>query len=653
MIRCTLVLVAACSTQARPAELPAPRPVARAVVAGELPPAPIVRSDDGRGGAEAPPAGAITILATTADGSAAVTADDGGGVRLWPALDGTQEPRVVVVPEPHALAIARRDTGFAIGVLDAGGGLYIANVDGRGRARSHVTLPIEPAYIGLAMTAAGLLAWRADQIAVLLDADGAAKGQLGTQPGERIVGIAERGGHAFALLERGGKRGVRAMTLAPMAWGDWFDAGEAEALPAVSPSGARLALLHRNVVDVLDARGKLVESVTGLGTDRIGFLDDATLVYATRSGLAFHANGRTVGPRDATGAVLAVGGGRAISAAGGELAIATATQTQYLGYGVVAPSVAQPAIDGQLVIGLGAAFVTLDRSLRAVGEPTFPVPAGTRVADLRWLGGDAWAVEASDVKTGETSLVLVGGGTTQVVRSGLTAVHVMRYEPATKLLTLSLGDAPAIYRFESGKLTRVAAGMSTSSQQLELVPLDPARAGGDVLVSIAVRGDRSTARWLRDPTKLSAAASPLAFDGVLAGADAAGHVFVWEKRGDATRLAVYAHGARVGVLPADASVSVAPAPTGDRVVEIGARDVSLVSIGGKRVWSTAIEGATEAHWLSDGALAVITAAGIARLDPATGAITAARCGWQFSLAHQPHPPTPELQPVCAALEASD
>ena len=647
-----LLLLAACGTPARPAALPPPKPVARAPVveAGALPPAPALHSDDGRGGAEAPPAGAITIIAATADGSAAVTADDGGGVRLWPALDGSREPRVVVVPEPHGLAIARRDDGFTIGVLDAGGGLYIANVDGEGRARSHATLPTEPAYLGIAMTASGLLAWRADQIAVLLDADGAAKAKLGTQPGERIIGIAERGGHAFALLERGGKRGVRALTLAPMGWGDWFDAGEAEALLAVSPSGAHVALLHHNVVAVLDARGKLVESVSGLGTDRIAFFDEATLVFATRSGLAFEANGRTDGPRDETSAVLAVGGGHAIAAARGELAIATPAETQYLGYGVVWPTVAQAAIDGQLVVGLGTSFLTLDWSLRAVGEPTFPVPAGTRVADLRWLGGDAWAVEASEVRTGETSLVLVGGGTSQVVRTGLTAVHVMRYEPSTKLLTLSLGDAPAIYRFDAGKLTRVAAGMG---KQLELVPLAPVRAGGDVLVSVAVHDDRTTLRWLRDPTKLSDASSTIAFDGVIGGADAAGHVFGWEKTGDTTRLAVFAHGTRVGVLPADAAVSLWPAPTGDRLVEIGKHAVSLVSLAGKRAWSMPIEGAMQAAWLSDGSLAVITVAGIARVDPATGAIMSARCGWQFSLAPRPHPPTPELEPVCASLEASD
>lgn len=655
MTRAALLVLASCGTPARPVELPAPRPVARAPivvsVAGALPPAPAVHGDDGRGGAEAPPAGAITLVAATVDGSAAVTADDGGGVRLWPALDGTREPRIVVVPEPHGLSIARRDTGFTIGVLDAGGGLYIANVDGEGRARSHATLPTEPAYLGIAMTAAGLLAWRADQIAVLLDGDGAPTAQLGTQPGEQIVHLAERGGHAVALLQRGGKRGLRAMTLAPMAWGDWFEVEPADTLLAVSPSGAHVALLHDNTVDVLDARGMLVDSTAGLGTDRIEFLDDDTLVYATRSGLAFHTKAHTVGPRDATGAVLAVGGGHAIAAAGGELAIATPKQTQYLGYGVVSPSVAQPAIDGQLVIGLGDSFVTLDHALRAAGEPTFPVPAGTQVADLRWLGGDAWAVEASHVDDGATSLVLVGGGKSKVVQTGLWAAPLMMYEPSTRLLTLSFANAPGVYRFDAAKLelARIAALPADSYTQTELVPLAPARAGGMQLVQLTLR-DETTVRWLRDPAKLAAGSTSIAFAGAFAGADPAGHVFGWESSDDATRLVMFAHGKRIGVLPADGPVSLWPAPAGDRFVEIGAHEVTLLSLAGKRVWSTAIEGATQALWLSDGALAVVTAVGIARLDPATGAITAARCGWQFSLAQQPHPPTPKLEPVCASLE---
>ncbi|MBV8761325.1 MAG: hypothetical protein JO257_28770 [Deltaproteobacteria bacterium] len=657
MIRLAVLLVAACGTHARPVPLPAPKPVGRApsvaAVAGELPAAPVVRSDDGRGGADAPPAGPITLIAVTADGRAAVTADEGGGLRLWPALDGTKEPRVVVAPQAHQLALARRGDGFTIGVLDAGGGLVIANVDGEGRARSHATLPTEPAFLGIAMTAAGLLAWRADQIAVLLDADGAPIGQLGTQPGERLVTIAERGGHAMALLERAGKRGMRSLTVgAAMAWGDWVEVGDVADLLAIAPDGRHVVVQRKDIVVVLDIKGQLVDEANALSTDRIDWLDDTTLVYATRSGLAFHVKARTVGPRGSTGAVLAVGGGHAVAAAGSELAIATPAHTQYLGYGVVSPSVAQPAIDGQLVIGLGDSFVTLDRSLHEVGEPTFPVPASTEVADLRWLGGDAWAVEASHVGNGETFLVLVGGGKSKVVEAGRWSAHVMSYEPSTHLLTLSLGNAPAVYRFDPGKLelARIAALPSETSTQTELVPLAPARAGGMTILHLTLHAV-TTARWLRDPAKLKEPTTSVTLAAGFAGADSAGHVFGWEPGDGAMRLVVFEQGRRVGVLPANGRVSVWPAPTGERLLEIGAHDVSLLSVAGKLLWSTPIEGATQGSWLSDGGVAIITAAGIARLDPATGAIVAARCGWEFSLATAPHPPTPKLEPVCAGLEA--
>ena len=168
-----------------------------------------------------------------------MSADDRGGVRLWPALDGTKEPRVVVVPEPHGLAIARRDDGFTIGVLDASGGLYIANVDGRGRARSHATLPKEPAYLGIAMTPGGLWRGAPTRSVMLLDGDGATLGQLATKPGERLVTVAVAGGHAAALIERGGKRGVRGIVLTGgLAWNDWIELGDAiGGTLAVSPIG--------------------------------------------------------------------------------------------------------------------------------------------------------------------------------------------------------------------------------------------------------------------------------------------------------------------------------------------------------------------------------------------------------------------------------
>src|SRR5207253_10484260 len=100
-----------------------------------------------------------------------------------------------------------------------------------------------------------------------------------------------------------------------------------------------------------------------------------------------------------------------------------------------------------------------------------------------------------------------------------------------------------------------------------------------------------------------------------AAADPAGQGFGWESTTSGTvALAVFAAGKRIGTLPADGPVSLWPEPTGEHLVELGMHDVSLVALDGTRVWVQQIEGATQALWLSDGALAIITAAGVARLD---------------------------------------
>jgi hypothetical protein len=249
--------------------------------------------------------------------------------------------------------------------------------------------------------------------------------------------------------------------------------------------------------------------------------------------------------------------------------------------------------------------------------------------------------------------VLVGGGKSTVVREGLTVSHVMMYEPSTQLLTLSLGNAPSVYRFDPSKheLVKVLAVGGDTYTQTELVPVAPARSSGTVLLHVALR-DVTTVDWLRDPAKLTAPVASVQFQGAIAAADPAGHVFGWESTAAGMALAVFAMGKRIGVLPAEGPVSLWPQPTGEHVIEIRAHAVELLALDGKRVWVQQVEGATQALWLADGAVAIVTPAGIARVDAATGAITAARCGWQFGLANRPHPPVSRVEPVCASLEPS-
>jgi hypothetical protein len=94
-----------------------------------------------------------------------------------------------------------------------------------------------------------------------------------------------------------------------------------------------------------------------------------------------------------------------------------------------------------------------------------------------------------------------------------------------------------------------------------------------------------------------------------------------------------------------------PDPTGKRVIEVGTNSIGLYSTtDGKRIWSQDLGAVQEALWLSDGALAISSAGGIARLDPATGTVMSARCGWRFGLSSKPHPPTAHVEPLCAQLD---
>ena len=112
------------------------------------------------------------------------------------------------------------------------------------------------------------------------------------------------------------------------------------------------------------------------------------------------------------------------------------------------------------------------------------------------------------------------------------------------------------------------------------------------------------------------------------------------------RLEFFCFCKQIGTLPTEGPTLIWPDPKGSQVVETSARDVALVAIDGTRKWSLPIQGVTEALWLDDGTLALISAAGLARLDPATGAITATRCGWRFELSTTPHPVTANVEPVC-------
>jgi hypothetical protein len=633
--------------------------------------APIPTVHAARDIVEAPHGGIIVTLALSPDGQVALSADELGGVRLWPSLDGTREPRIVEMPIPKQLAIGRRTGGLMAAALDEAGGLYIAKLDAEGRQLAHATLPAEPPIAGMATSGERLVTWRSDQTFVVHDADGAIKDKLGTEARQRIVAVAVNGPRAVVLLDREGtKRQARWLTLEPkLAWGAWIKLDQ-ELLGtvdlALAPGGNRLAATLRtdrtsNGIVFELAKGKAVASgVFNSITADIGFVDDDHVALGGFEGLAWidltvpNAKPTAMTPTSPgtrTQAVLGTGGGRAVTAMNGELAIATPTSTHYLGYDTVAPRIAEVGRDGHLLVGVADHLLLLDRDLRVKATP-LPSFTGT-AAELRWLGEGDWLLESSSPQdaTLQIQLITEAGGA-EVVRKGLKEVQILHYEPSTQLVTLSFGASSEIARFDrkTRKLEHVASVKKASPYEHALfVPVAPALARDTKLVQVAMR-DRSTVKWFRDPSALDKPAASVTLEGAFAAADAAGQVYMWRNTpAGLLELVVFADGKPLHVLPNSGPIAVWPDPTGKRYVEVARSSVALYDISGKQLWFQQLATSQEALWLTDGGIAIISAGGVARLDPSTGAVTAARCGWRFGLATKPHPPSPRVEPLCAQL----
>lgn len=142
----------------------------------------------------------IAIIAVTDAGDAAVTADTGGALRLWPTLDGTREPVVVTGPPPHALDVASDGDGLVIANQDAAGGLELVRLDARGQVRSRARIANEPVALEVELTSAGALVLRADQAVELHDTSGVLRARLVPDPGTRIVALVARAGRVLAII---------------------------------------------------------------------------------------------------------------------------------------------------------------------------------------------------------------------------------------------------------------------------------------------------------------------------------------------------------------------------------------------------------------------------------------------------------------------
>jgi hypothetical protein len=669
LVAALAIATLSCGQPAKPVTPVKPKRIAEgsAAPAGpETPPSTVHRS---RKAVEAPHAGTIVALTATPDATAVLTIDELGGARLWPTLDGTKEPRVVELPAARELSLGPIPGGYTAVVLDESGGLYIAKLDGDGRTLAHTTHGIDPAYAGMAMSTLGTIAWRVDHHVLRIDADGTIKDQLGTEPQQRIVDISVAGERAIALIENAGKTQARWLTLSPkLAWGEWL-APLADGLIgksiALAPDVKHVALTVQadklQKVLILDDKGKSITTQEfPSNASEMRFADANLLALGGQNGLSWLTISTTTiagptspvfTPQVRQRELLAAGNGRAILPSNGELMFVTPSETTFLGYQTLAPRLAQVGPDGGVMLNMNNAFHLLDKDLKITGKPWL-ARAGASPSELQWLGGDDWLVESagSDGKS-ELALVDASKSSSVVVRAGLVEAHVLAFEPSTDLATLSFGSSAEVARLDrKGRtLDRVASVAASSTfEQTVFVPLAPKLARGNQLLAVSLR-DKAAIKWLADARHLDKPAAKLDLDGAYAAADAAGHLYAWRNAGSKAQMTIYTDGKQTGTLPIEGAATLWPNATGTQVLVLGQAGVTLYGADGTSLWTRDLGGAQDALWLTDGAIAITHASGIARLDPKTGQLAGARCGWEFGISTKPHPIAPRIEPVCMQL----
>ncbi|MCH9686940.1 MAG: WD40 repeat domain-containing protein [Deltaproteobacteria bacterium] len=118
----------------------------------------------------------IDLVAISSDGKAALTRDQIGGTRLWPKLDGSEEPIIIPVQGPQQMSLATGDDGAVIvAVVDASGGGQIFEVAAnRGLTPLGALAPFQPLF-GLYVLPGGtqVLGLFRDHTIRLLDTDAA------------------------------------------------------------------------------------------------------------------------------------------------------------------------------------------------------------------------------------------------------------------------------------------------------------------------------------------------------------------------------------------------------------------------------------------------------------------------------------------------
>jgi len=622
----------------------------------------------------APHGSDIVALGVTGDGRAVASADQLGGIRLWPALDGTREPVVIQGTAARSIALWRDGDGFALATLDAAGGAHVVRTTATGAVRGRATVTGGP-ITEMASTPEGLLILRADQALELVDAGGVLRSRLTPEPGSRIDSLVARSGRVLALVQEDKQlRGRWVVIQHGARWGEAtpklpFKIGHA----VLSPAGDLLAVsrprsLHPALIDLANGTARKVPlCVTKQwphedGEDRdegelrrsdnaplpLGFVTDDVVACAVRSQLVWwnvdgsqHPNG--AGAFAVTRLPIAMTDRALVTTAGPNLALATPEVNHFLGYAVHDLSGLRVTPGVVAVSGPDQQQLVLDGALR---ERTRFELGRSRSGWLDFLPideryGVAIAARRSIDRRSTHFQLAVFDGVAQAVHQMLpyqARGKDIAYAPETRLLATSDGSMATLLRFDPvshtfGEPVRVGTAIAPG----KLFVVDPRLTGGVAALEIDEVPDGLLVGELRDdelqPGTTVQARTTYRVPGELRAVDRAGHLYV-HRKDDHDDIAVFARGLAVARLPGVAELQLRPSADGSRIAAFQSPRLMMLTSSGEVRWSTAQWSGSELDWTSAGELVVEFPTGVARVDLDTGELADRRCGWSFGLSEQ-------------------
>lgn len=624
----------------------------------------------------------IVALGVTPDGAAVASADRLGGIRLWTALDGTREPVVIHGTAPRSITLARDGDGFAIGALDAAGGVQVIRTSAVGAVQGRLMVGGDQPATEIDSTEEGLLVLRADQTLELVDATGRVRSRLTAEPGTHIDSILVRGRRVLALVREDKQlRGRWIVADHGVRWGESTPKIDVKIARAVlSPDGELLAItrprnLHPLLIDL--ARGSARKTPLCVTKDwpheggddvddsqflqdnnapvPLGFLSNTVVACSVVGTLLWwNTDGtplQTYMGSFAVGAFPAAVSDRALVVGmGGSLAIGAPNRNKFLGYGLHDVAHLRAGASGVLISGVDQQSLVLD-----VGPDVSP---GTGLRErarfelgrtrVDWsdavLLDDRYAITASaqrGLARNEVVQVAVFDGITRAVHQLLpyeARDKELAYEPATRLLATSDGAAsllvqldPATHTF--GRPIRLANEIMPS----RLFVLDPRLAGGLAALQVHDTSDGLIVGEFHEadmtPGVTIKPRTTYRVPGELRGVDRAGRVYA-HGADDRDDVVVYVHGTAGVRLPGVAALTLRPNADGSRIAAFQTPRIVMLSSAGTVHWDVAQWNSAGVEWTSAGELLVQFSSAVAKVDLETGALAERRCGWGFGLSDQ-------------------